>query len=177
MLPKPDTYTGLMKGPAGFDVANRVARIYGTGNNPLCWTPLSTIALAAGNMLRNPEPITNRPILICPLAQLTQNKILGALEDVLGTKFTVEHVDIEKIYKNATIALERGEVVKAMKGLTVGNQFYEGSGVIEFSGLVENEIVGVEMMTLNDAVKHAIEHYGEDCKVMETMFRVEACEI
>jgi hypothetical protein len=174
---KSDIYTGLMRGPAGFDIANRVARIYGTGNNPLHWTPLPTIALAAGNMLRNPEPIINRSILICPFAQLTQNMILDTLEDVLGTKFTVENVDIEKINKHAVIALERGEVSKARKGMTVGHQFYEGNGVNESSNRIENKTVGVEMTTLEDAVRYAIEHYGEDCKAVEGMFRIEACEI
>ncbi|KAF2853742.1 NAD(P)-binding protein [Plenodomus tracheiphilus IPT5] len=167
----------LMKGPAGFDVKNRRARIYGTGDNPLFWTPLPTIGLAAANMLRKTELIANRPVYICPITPLTQNIILDTLESVLNTKFTVEDVDVGTINKNARIALERGEVGKAMKGLTVSNQFYEGDCGNNFSHLVENEVVGVQTMSVDDAVKSAIAKYGEDSPVVEGMFRVDACEL
>jgi hypothetical protein len=166
-----------MKGPAGFDVKNRHARIYGTGNCPLCWTPLPTMGLAAANMLRNPEPVLNRPIYICPFLNVTQNILLSTLESVLDTKFTVEHVDIAKINKHARIALDRAEFSKAMKGLAVSNQFYEADGGNDFSQLVENELVGVKTMSVEDAVRDSIKEYGEDCPIVEGMFNVEACEI
>ncbi|KAF1849104.1 NAD(P)-binding protein [Cucurbitaria berberidis CBS 394.84] len=169
----------LMKGPAGFDIANRHARIYGTGNNPLCWTPLPTIALAVANIIRNPKPVCNRPIYICPFPknQLTQNILLSTLESVLDTKFTIENVDVKKINEHAKIALERGEAGKAMKGLAVSNQFYEADSGNDFSHLVENEVVGVNTMSVEDAVREAIQRYGEDFKIVEGMFRVEPCEI
>jgi hypothetical protein len=148
----------LMKGPAGFHLSKRHARIYGTGDNPLFWTPLSTMALASKNMLRNPQPILNRPIYICPFSkgQLTQNHLLEVLESVLNTKFTRETIDVKKINENGRIALERGEAGKAIKGLAVSNQFYEGDCGNDFSHLVENESVGVEIITMEAAVKAAI---------------------
>ena len=166
-----------MKGPAGVDVPNKRARIYGTGNNILCWTPLPTIALAAANMLRNPSAILNRPIYINTVPELTQNILLSTMESVLGIKFTVEHVDVEKINKNARIALERGEEMKAMKGLTISNQFFEGDSGNDFRALVENETVGVEEVSVEDAVKQAIEIYGTEGPIVEGMYSVEACEI
>ncbi|KAF2822869.1 NAD(P)-binding protein [Ophiobolus disseminans] len=167
----------LAKGPAGIDIANRRARIYGTGNNPLFWTPLPTMGLAAANMLRNPDLIANRPIYICPIAQLSQNTLLATVERVLGKKFEVEHVDVKKINEHGRIALERGEAGKAMKGLGVSNQFYEGDSGNDFSHLLENEVVGVEMVGVEDAVREVIERYGEDVKIVEGMYYVEACEI
>jgi hypothetical protein len=166
-----------MKGPAGFDVQHRRARIYGTGNNPLFWTPLPTIALAATNMLRKPEPILNRPIYVCPLPHLTQNILLNTLERVLNTKFSIDNIDVKKINQHAKIALERGEVMKAMKGLAITNQFYEDDCGDDFSHLVENGLVGVEAMSVEDAVQDAIKKYGDDSPVVEGMFRIEACEI
>lgn len=166
-----------MKGPAGFDIQNRKVRMYGTGTNPLCWTPLPTIGLAAANMLRNPEAVKNQAVYICPFDGLTQNTILATVEKVLDTKFSVENVDVEKINKNARIALERGEAGKAMKGLAVSNQFYEGDSGNDFRHLVRNELVGVEIMSVEDAVRDAIKRYGENSAVVEGMFRVEACEI
>lgn len=167
----------VAKGPAGFDIANRHARIYGTGDNPLCWTPLPIMGVAAANMLRKPAAVANRPIHICPFRKLTQNHILATLESVLGTKFTVEKVDVKKINEHARIALDRGEAGKAMKGLAVSNQFYEGDSGNDFSELVENNTVGVEMMTVEDAIKDVIARYGEDSKVVEAMFKVEPCEV
>jgi hypothetical protein len=169
----------LMKGPAGFDIANRKVRMYGTGDNLLFWTPLSTIARAAGNMLRNPEATANRPIYICPFAkgELTQRSLLATLQNVLGGDFAVESVDVEKINRNARIALERGEAGKTIKGLALTNQFYEDDSGNDFSHLVENEVVGVEMMSVEEAVRAAIARWGEDCPIVEGMFRIEACDI
>jgi hypothetical protein len=135
------------------------------------------MGVAAANMLRSPAAVANRPIHICPFSKLTQNQILTTLESVLGTKFTVDKIDVEKINEHARIALDQGEAGKAMKGLAVSNQFYEGDSGNDFSELVENETVGVEMMTVEAAINDVIVRYGEDSKVVEAMFKVEACEI
>jgi hypothetical protein len=167
----------LMKGPAGFDVKNRQARIYGTGDNKLCWTPLPTMAFAAVQMLSRPLDVLNRPIYIAPIPNLSQNTILAKLKEVVPGEWEVIHVDVETINKNAIIALERGEIGKAMKGLTVSNQFYEGDSGNDFSALVENELLGVQAMSIEDAVRQAIGIYGSDSAVVEGMYRIEACEV
>jgi hypothetical protein len=168
---------GLMKGPAGFDIPNRHARIYGTGNNPLFWTPLPTMAHAAINMLLNPDPILNRVIYISPIPNLTQNALLAALENVLDTKFTVTNVDVALMNKNSRIVLERGEIAKAMKGLTISNQFYEEDSGNDFLEPVENELVGVEEMSIETAVREAIQTYGENHPIVEPMYKVDPCEV
>ena len=183
-----------MKGPAGFSLPTAHARIYGTGNTPLYWTPLPVLARAAVAMLRNPTPIMNRAIHICPFvarrgepSSITQRILLQTLEKVLDQTFSVENVDVEVIWKRALDVLEKykqgepgGEqIALAVKGLAVSNQFYEedqGEEGDAFSQLVENELVGVRVMSVEEAVREAVERYGRDCKVVEGMFRVEACE-
>ncbi|KAJ4356798.1 uncharacterized protein N0V89_004835 [Didymosphaeria variabile] len=169
----------LMKGPAGFDIKNKQARIYGSGNNPLYWTPLPTIAVAAAAIIRNPSATANRGVFICPFAPgtLTQNSLLAALETVLELQFSVTHVDVATINKNAKIALGRGEVGKAMRGFTISNQFYEEDCGNNLEGLTENELLGVEEMNVEEAVRDAIERYGTDVSVVESMFRVEPCDV
>ncbi|KAF2681726.1 NAD(P)-binding protein [Lentithecium fluviatile CBS 122367] len=167
----------LMKGPAGFDIHNRSARIYGTGNNPLFWTPLPTIAHAAVNMLLHPGPILNRAIYISSIPGLTQNTILDTLETVLNSKFTITNVDVAQINRNAKIALERGEIGKAMKGLTISNQFYEGDCENDFTGLIENDLVGVKQASIEEAVNDAIQRYGENTPVVDGMYKVDPCEV
>lgn len=127
-------------------------------------------------MLLKPDPILNRAIHISPLPGLTQNAILAALETVLSTKFVVTNVDVAQINKNARIALERGEVSKAMRGLTISNQFYEGDSN-DFTGLVENELVGVKKTDIEEAVKDAIQRYGEATPIVEGMYKVDPCEV
>ncbi|PVH99161.1 NAD(P)-binding protein [Periconia macrospinosa] len=167
----------LMKGPAGFDIPNRHARIYGTGNNPLYWTPLPTIVRTVAKMLMDPTPFVNHPVYICPFIGLTQNKLLAALESVLDTKFSTTAVDVAKINKNARIALERGEFMKAMRGLSISYQFYERDSGNDLSGLLENEKVGVELVGIEEAVREAIERWGEDTPIVQGMYMVEPCEV
>ncbi|CAI6341121.1 unnamed protein product [Periconia digitata] len=162
----------LMKGPAGFDVVNRQARIYGTGEHPLYWTPLSTIARTVANMLANPAPFVNHPVYICPFKGLTQNKLLETLETVLGAKFETTAVDVALMNKNAKIAMERGDFVRAMRGFTFSNQFYEGDSGNDLSALLENEAVGVEIISIEDGVREAIERWGKDTPVVEGMYRI-----
>ncbi|KAH6865062.1 isoflavone reductase family protein [Alternaria rosae] len=184
----------LMKGPAGFDIPNRHARIYGSGNHPLHWTPLPIMGLAAGNMLRNPQLVLNRPILldpISPCSTVTQNTLLHTLEKLLDTTFTISHVDVNKVHRNALIVLEewkaggeqeegKAQMGKAMKGLGLCNQFYEGDDEDHAEDLnrnVQNELVGVKTMELEDAVRDALERFGKDCQVVQGMYNVEACEL
>lgn len=169
----------LMKGPAGFDIANKKARIYGTGNNNLFWTPLPTMAQAVANMLQDPGAVANRPIYICPFTkgELTQRTLMTTLERILDSTFSIKEVDVAKINKHAKIALERGEAGKAMKGFAVSNQFFEEDSGNDFSHLTENETAGIKTMSVEEAVRDAIERYGQDCPVVEGMFMVEPCEI
>lgn len=202
----------LMKGPAGFDVKRRKARIYGTGENKLLWTPLAVMAKAVVNIVRSypRAEVVNRAIYIAPIRDLTQNRILEGLNSVIldmereqrdkegltqghgpstsqgvlgefpeGGKnvFEVEYVDVQKINENALIALERGEVAKAMKGLAISNQFYEGDSGNDFSELVINEVVGVPEMSVEEAIKNTFRRYGMDCEVVPAMWKVEPCEI
>ncbi|KXJ96403.1 hypothetical protein Micbo1qcDRAFT_210703 [Microdochium bolleyi] len=194
----------LMKGPAGFDIKNRRARIYGTGDATLCWTPLPMMAVGVANMLRwhgdatgehDTSRFVNKGLLISGVEKFSQNKILAVLEDIFsssetnsassaptagpipGGAFAVEHVDIAKINANARTALERGEGAKAMKGLGISNQFYEPDAAGDFAHLCDNAAVGVHAVSLEQAVRDALALYGEDCEIVQGMFNVEPCEI
>lgn len=149
----------LSKGPAGFDLVQRKATIYDTGNNLACWTPLPVVASAVVNMLRSPNPnILNRAVFICGVKNVTQNAILAALESEIGKeegkegKFTVEHVPLEPIKEAAMKALERGEWRNATRGLALWSNFKQGVSRADFWSKVENELVGVQAVGLDEAV-------------------------
>jgi hypothetical protein len=167
-----------MLGPGGFNIPNRSARIYGTGANPLPWTPVPTVAVALCNMLLHPDRVLDRSITVCPIPGLTQNALLATLESMLDTKFTITKVDVALMNKNARILLERGEAGKAMKGLNFSNQFYEGDcGHADVMHQAENALVGVKEMSIEEAVKMAIETYGLNKPVVDGMHIVDPPEI
>lgn len=146
----------LSKGPAGFDIAGRKATIYDTGNTLACWTPLPVVASAVVHMLRSPhENILNRGVFICGVKSVTQNNILAALESELGggEKFTVQRVPLEPIKEAAMKALERGEWKDATRGLALWFNFKEGVSKADFWSRVENELVGVQAVRVEDAVR------------------------
>lgn len=202
-----------MKGPAGFDIANRRARIYGTGAAKLCWTPLPMMALGVANMLRwygasggegghDKSRFINKGVLVSGVHGLSQNAILAALEDMYSSPtstststssssstsggnvtektdkvFEVTPVDIAKINANARTALSRGEAGKAMKGLAVSAQFYEGDQGGDFTAKCDNDAVGVRSVSVETAIRDAIAAYGEDCAIVEGMYCIEPCEV
>lgn len=150
----------LSKGPAGFDLVQRKATIYDTGNNLACWTPLPVVASAVVNMLRSPNTkILNRAVFICGVKNVTQNAILAALESEIGKgeeeggKFTVEHVPLEPIKEAAMKALEGGEWRNATRGLALWFNFKQGVSRADFWSKVENELVGVQAVGLDEAVR------------------------
>lgn len=145
-----------MGGHAGFDIPNRKAKIYASGNNLSCWTLLPTIAVAVVNMLRNPSAIANRGIFVSGVLDLTQNAILAALEAETGDKFFVEHVDVEPIKKEALEALEKGDYRQATRGLAINSNFNEKDSAANFWDKVENDLVGVKPVSVQEAVKAAM---------------------
>jgi len=145
-----------MRGFEGFDIPARKAKIYGSGNNLSCWTPLPTIASAVVNMLRNPDVILNRGIFISGVRDLTQNAILAALEAETGDKFEMEHIDLEQIKEKALAALAKGEYKQATMGLTINSNFNEEDSAANFWDKVENELVGIRAVTAQEAVKAAM---------------------
>ncbi|MCJ1404870.1 hypothetical protein MMC11_008096 [Xylographa trunciseda] len=146
----------LMTGPAGFSISTRRATIYGSGNNLACWTPLPLIAHTVVNMLLNPVPILNRGILICGVKDVTQNAILAALEAELAEKFQVEYVDVKKVREEAHAALAKGEYKQATRGLALNAQFNEEESAANFWARVDNELMGIQPITVREAVRKAM---------------------
>ncbi|KAL8824139.1 MAG: hypothetical protein Q9170_008242 [Blastenia crenularia] len=148
----------LTAGVAGFDIANRKATVYGTGNNLACWTPLSIIAKVVHNMLLHPTlpRIINRAIFICGVKDVTQINILAALEAETESKFEVTNVDVKKIRRDAVEALTKGDWKAATRGLTTVHQFDEEGSAANFWDLVDNDTVGVTPTNINEAVKEVL---------------------
>ena len=114
------------------------------------------IAVAVVNMLRNPSAIVNRGIYVSGVLDLTQNAILAALEAETGDKFFVEHVDLQRIKKEALDALEKGDYRQATRGLTINSNFNEKDSAANFWDKVENDLVGIKPVSVQEAVRAAM---------------------
>lgn len=99
-------------------------------------------------MLRNPDPIINRAVFTSGVKVVTQNAILEALEAETGEKFTVEHVDVEEIKKEAEEALERCELAKAIRGMTINSNFNEEDSVVNLWEMMGNNLLGVNPVSV-----------------------------
>ncbi|XTI90256.1 hypothetical protein V2W45_1470295 [Cenococcum geophilum] len=75
------------------------------------------------------------------------NAILEALEAETGEMFTAEH---------------RCELAKAIGGMTINSNFNEEDSVANFWDMVGNELLGVNPVSVGEAVKEAMEKWGKD---------------
>ena len=112
-------------------------------------------------MLRNPDAIVNRGIFISGVRDLTQNAILAALEAETGDKFELEHIDLKQIKDKSLLALAKGEYKQATMGLTINSNFEEESSA-NFWDKVENDLVGIKAVTVEEAVKMAMNFWRKN---------------
>lgn len=113
-------------------------------------------------MLRNPDAISNRAVFVSGVRGLTQNAMLEALEAELGQAFAVERVDVGKIKEEALALLEKGEYKLATRGLALSGQFNEEASAANFWDLVENDLVGVEPVSVREAVRITLAASGKE---------------
>ncbi|KAI9875689.1 MAG: hypothetical protein M1830_008117 [Pleopsidium flavum] len=121
----------LMGGPAGFDIPTRKAKIYSSGNNISCWTPLPVLHPRSSPCcatLTYPESRHLRLGRSGPDA----NRHLGRAGSETGDKFEVEHVDVKQIKENALAELEKEEYKQATRGLTINSRFNAEDSVATF---------------------------------------------
>lgn len=118
-------------------------------------------------MLRNPDTILNRPVFISGVRDLTQNAILAALEAEIGSKFEIDHIDLKQIKRDALAALANGEYRQATRGLTLNSNFNEEESKANFWDIVENDVVGVQAVTVQDAVRTAMAAEGSKWPITE----------
>lgn len=107
-------------------------------------------------MLRNPDKILICAIFISGARDLTQNAILAALEVETGDKFKTEPVDLKPIRENALAALAKGDYHQVNGGLALNANFNEKERAVNFWHMVENDLVVIQAVTIEAAVRAAM---------------------
>ncbi|OCK85617.1 hypothetical protein K432DRAFT_400118 [Lepidopterella palustris CBS 459.81] len=115
-------------------------------------------------MLLNPVPILNHSIFVSGVHDLTQNAILHTLEAKIGEKFGTEFVHTKAVKREAEEALE-GRLGRAVSGLMIVSNFGESESEADFWDRHENALVGVEGVSVREAVRGVLEGMGEGLKL------------
>ena len=63
---------------------------------------------------------------------------------------------MKKIKKEAEKALETGELAKVVRGMIINSNFNEDS-VANFWDMMENDLLGVNLVSVREAMKNAME--------------------
>lgn len=86
-------------GIAGFDLKNKTAKIFDSGNEPYSATTLAFIGKCAAAILSKPVETANKYLTVASFTT-TQNEILKIMEEEIGCQFrttSVKTSDLEKI--------------------------------------------------------------------------------
>jgi len=131
--------------------------IYSAGTKRFNATTRETIGKAVALSLRSPE-FENRYIYIADLTT-SQNEILDELERQSGTKWRIVEKSAYTHREEGEVHLKEGNFPLAASKLLLGNLFGEGHGTLIDDRLLENRALGLQTVSLNEAVTEALRNY------------------
>lgn len=99
---------GLKVGSLGFNLKDKKATIFDSGNEPFTGSNLPFIGEAIAAILRHPEITANKYIEIASFVT-TQNEVLKLLEEESGVKWEVENTTTENSQRIADEKLAKGD--------------------------------------------------------------------
>ena len=135
----------------GFNIKEKKATIFDSGNEPFTGTNLPYIGLAVASILKNPASTANKYIEVASFVT-TQNEILKAFEEESGSKWTVEKKDTETFAKIADEKLAKGDYSSFGDYLKV-YLFTDGKGQSPKESDLANKELGLPKDDLRATVK------------------------
>lgn len=146
---------GLANGFLGFDLQNRKAKIYGTGDERWTGTKVSTIGLAVAQLLKRPEQVKNRFIYIYSV-RTTQNEVLAALEATTGAKWQTHHVEWKDEIAAGRELLARGNRLGVVP-LILSYFYREGMGADYVKDVdADNELLELPTEDIVDVIRSIV---------------------
>ncbi|KAA8913049.1 hypothetical protein FN846DRAFT_931606 [Sphaerosporella brunnea] len=141
----------------GFCFPERKARIYDNGEERITGTCIRRIAEAVVGILKRPEETKNRFLRVRSL-EASQNEILGAFEEVMGAKWTVEYVNSKEVLERAKEKLAKGDKGAVLDLVSV-QLWQEGMGrsIVVSREEADNELLGIPEDDLRTVVKGILE--------------------
>lgn len=140
----------------GWDIPARRATVYESGNQPYEATNVRQIGRAVASILKNPEETKNKYIYVNSFT-LTQNQVLGALENAIGTKLQVTRTTTKEILQAGYRNIESGNPGLGF-AQTVTSAIYGYGGMNNFSANrdLANEILALPKESLEDTIREVL---------------------
>ncbi|KUJ11385.1 NmrA-like family protein [Mollisia scopiformis] len=145
---------GLKVGSLGFNVKDKTATIFDSGNEPFTGSNLPFIGQSVAAILKHPEQTANKYIQVASFTT-TQNEILKLLEEESGTKWTVDHKKTEDFQKIADEKLAKGDYSSFGDYLKV-YLFADGKGQSPKEGELANKELGLKTEDLKATIKSVL---------------------
>ncbi|EDN11347.1 isoflavone reductase [Histoplasma capsulatum] len=137
----------------GFDLANKEARIYDSGNEHITGVLIDSVGQAVVGTFLNPVETANKFLRIRSL-ETTQNEILAAFEQLTESKWAVERISTQELYR---IGREKMAMGKAgwILDILCTQIFADGGGrsVVATWEDSDNTLVGVQEVELQDVIR------------------------
>jgi uncharacterized protein YbjT (DUF2867 family) len=146
----------------GYDIPNHTITLYDEGKNLVSATTLASIGKAVVAVIRHPELTLNKRIYIAD-ATFTQQEALALFEKYSGTKWTVKHISTDDSYKQGVESFSKGDFLNGVRAYIMG-VIYNGQGSSNFQGKTSNKALGLETISLEQAVKEAIDRSKDNTK-------------
>ncbi|KIW12886.1 hypothetical protein PV08_08073 [Exophiala spinifera] len=146
---------GLSNGFIGFDIEDKRAKIYDSGDEQWTATTLPTIGLAVARAFKKPEEVKNRFIYIYS-TRTSQNEILKVFEAVTEKKWDVEHIKFDDEIAAGQELLNQGNRLGIIP-LILSHLIRENVGA-DFTKDVEadNDVLGLPTQNIEDIVKEVL---------------------
>ncbi|PGG97776.1 hypothetical protein GX51_07158 [Blastomyces parvus] len=140
----------------GFDLPNKAARIYDSGNEPITGVLIDSVGQAVVGTFLNPTETANKFLRIRSL-QTTQNQILGAFEQITESKWAVERISTKELYRAGKEKMEKGEGGWILDILCT--QIFADGGnrsIVATKEDSDNALVGVREVKLADVIRDIV---------------------
>lgn len=148
---------GLETGWFDYDLKNKKATIYDSGNKAWSTTTLETASAAVVKVLLKPEQTKNRPVFVASFT-LSQRQLLETLEKATGTTWEVERTSSEETLKKAK-ELDRQGNSEALnlfiRVLLYGDDADRGAN-FEKNGLLDNKLLELPVENLTEVVEKIV---------------------
>lgn len=142
-------------GFGGWDLGARSVTIYDGGDIPYEATSLDQVGRAIAKSLKNPDLTKNQHVFVNSFT-VTQRKVLKALEEITGDKFTVSLGTVADLWQGGAAQVKEGQPMGILA--MIAGTIYGKGRLANYSinkGLW-NEKIGLEQENLDEVLKGLI---------------------
>ncbi|MCJ1485900.1 hypothetical protein MMC06_006075 [Schaereria dolodes] len=155
------SWTALVTGPffdwgikvkfLGFNLAEKTATIFDSGNHQWPATTLPTIGLAICGILKKPEETANKYLFVDSFVT-SQNEVLAALEKSTGQKWTVNHSTADSLLATGREKLGNKDFSGIMQLIQAGVYGEQNECNYTTRETLSNGLLGLPKETVQDEI-------------------------